>query len=94
MTLDCINVNGKIYSAHFSAGTQQCGIDPESKEVLTTFIAGGIEAEEGQFPWMVHLRVRKPGESKADICGGVLVSRRCVVTAAHCVDGYGSRTDI
>ena len=74
---------------HLSEETQQCGIIPgtEDYDDLTPFIAGGEEAEEGQFPWMAHLRVRVPGASEADICGGVLISRRCVATAAHCVDG-------
>ena len=74
---------------HVSEETQQCGIIPgtEDYDDLTPFIAGGKEAEEGQFPWMAHLRVRVRGASEADICGGVLISRRCVATAAHCVDG-------
>ncbi|XP_037082724.1 putative serine protease 42 isoform X2 [Pollicipes pollicipes] len=42
-------------------------------------IIGGYEADYGELPWQAHIRIL------GYQCGGVLVSRRHVVTAAHCV---------
>ncbi|CAA9998571.1 unnamed protein product [Nesidiocoris tenuis] len=42
-------------------------------------IIGGSEAYFGELPWQAHLRIA------GYQCGGVLVSKHFVVTAAHCV---------
>jgi len=46
-------------------------------------IAGGTEAKYGSIPWQVYLPV--DSESETTFCGGVLISRSHVLTAAHCV---------
>ncbi|NXF25700.1 TMPSC protease, partial [Rhodinocichla rosea] len=53
-------------------------------------IVGGHEALEGAWPWVVSLQVLRGGVRFVHLCGGVLLSRRAVLTAGHCVDG---RTD-
>ncbi|XP_065223072.1 trypsin-7-like [Planococcus citri] len=45
-------------------------------------IAGGIEAEENEFPWVAALR--KFGVVS---CGATVISKQHLLTAAHCVDG-------
>jgi len=57
-----------------------CGL-----EGSVQFVFGGTEAEEGQFPFMVSLvwtsrRTRKV----SSFCGGVLITSKHVLTAAHC----------
>lgn len=47
-------------------------------------IVDGAEASAGEFPWMVSLKLRG-----SHFCGGALVSRNWVLTAAHCVHEYG-----
>lgn len=42
-------------------------------------IIGGQDAQFGEFPWQVHIKIAKHQ------CGGALVNRDYVVTAAHCV---------
>ena len=47
-------------------------------------IVGGTEAREGQWPSMVVL-FRKTGDTRAEQgCGGSVIDRRWVVSAAHC----------
>ncbi|NXR58278.1 TMPSC protease, partial [Rhadina sibilatrix] len=53
-------------------------------------IVGGHEAPEGAWPWVVSLQVLRGGVRFVHLCGGVLLGRRAVLTAGHCVDG---RTD-
>lgn len=57
-----------------------CGKD------LSQRIFGGERTELDEFPWMALLEYRKPN-GKSTACGGVLVNRRYVLTAAHCIKG-------
>ena len=51
----------------------------------TPFVFNGTNAEEGQFPWMALLNLKGQDTSIQPICGGVLIARRSVATAGHCV---------
>lgn len=48
-------------------------------------IHGGREARPGQFPYQVSLRERKGGKY-VHVCGGSILSKRFVLTAAHCLE--------
>ncbi|KAL9822770.1 transmembrane protease serine 12-like [Geothlypis trichas] len=54
---------------------------------VASWIVGGHEAPEGAWPWVVSLQVLRGGVRFVHLCGGVLLSRRAVLTAGHCVDG-------
>ncbi|XP_050515899.1 uncharacterized protein LOC114334142 isoform X2 [Diabrotica virgifera virgifera] len=60
----------------------------------TTALAwGGREVKNFEFPWVIAL-FETLGTSYENKCGGTLISRRVVVTAAHCVtDTYGNALD-
>jgi len=65
-------------AAVFQVSTQECG---QRKANLTrTFVIGGKNARRGDWPWQALLL--KYGSS---FCGGSLIDRQWVLTAAHCV---------
>ncbi|KAG7204080.1 hypothetical protein KM043_001931 [Ampulex compressa] len=57
-----------------------CGQD------LSQRIVGGERTELGEFAWMTLLEYRKPN-GRTTACGGVLINKRYVLTAAHCIKG-------
>lgn len=56
-----------------------CGVQPTMHNTLRKRIIGGREAQFAEYPWQAHIRIAEFQ------CGGVLVSRRYVATAAHCI---------
>ncbi|XP_068221668.1 venom protease-like [Palaemon carinicauda] len=56
----------------------ECGV-PSVERVI-----GGKEAEIGLWPWVVAIGRPMPNNVFASVCGGSLITRRHVLSAAHC----------
>lgn len=57
-----------------------CGIEGT---VVRGFVYGGVEVLRGQFPWLTAI-YSKNTDALNFKCGGSLISRRTVISAAHC----------
>lgn len=58
-----------------------CGVSPVD---LRARMVGGKNSKRGWWPWQIGLRRLNSDGELVLICGGALISRRWVLTAAHC----------
>lgn len=59
--------------------------------LVTRLSINGISTSVGQFPWVVPLFKRQSGEDPEYFCTGTILTRRHLLTAAHCV--YDKRAE-
>lgn len=70
----------------FESGRVQCGVRPHVKSGR---IVGGKGATFGEWPWQVLVRESTwLGLFTKNKCGGVLITKNYVMTAAHCQPGF------
>lgn len=56
--------------------------DPE----MVKRIVGGQESQSGEWPWLVTMQLLRNGTEFEHLCGGSLIHRQWVLTAAHCFE--------
>ncbi|KAK7067054.1 CLIP domain-containing serine protease [Halocaridina rubra] len=71
-----------------------CGVTAAmeaEKENDNTRVVGGKNAEMGAHPWMTYLKMYVGSYMYEYRCGGSLISKSHILTAAHCLFGYDIR---
>lgn len=67
-------MRGEILVVFIISGAITERITPEK-------VLGGSDAQDGQFPYQVSLRI-----GGSHVCGGTIISDNFILTAAHCVE--------
>nr|XP_015836792.1 PREDICTED: uncharacterized protein LOC661375 [Tribolium castaneum] len=75
------NTDVESVTSNLLPGGDVCGLNTQSR------IYGGEKTDLDEFPWMALIEYEKPGGSRGFYCGGVLISNKYILTAAHCVKG-------
>lgn len=57
----------------------ECGVARTAQNTIQKRIIGGRTAQFAEYPWQAHIRIAEFQ------CGGVLVARQFIATAAHCI---------
>ncbi|RWS22104.1 transmembrane protease serine 2-like protein, partial [Leptotrombidium deliense] len=77
-----------LLSSFFSSSfAVKCGQNIETNSGFR--ILGGKDASPGQVPWQTSLTI-----GSSHVCGGSVISRDWVLTAAHCLDDYANNTHV
>lgn len=69
--------------------TFSCGVKESNKtgEIISSAIVNGEDGNMHEYPWQVSLQKRGKNNLK-HFCGGSIISKRFVLTAAHCINTY------
>lgn len=90
----CVNENGrkipgtKVHNGKPKCYPEVCGKRFEKPPSRLRRVVGGREATPNTWPWQALVLFSDPKH----ICGGTLVKRNWLVTAASCFDGFPERT--
>lgn len=71
-----------FYLILFIIASFTCGVAKQRTKVETSGLVGGTNAGKGFFPWQVAIYYKN-----TFMCGGSLIDREHILTAAHCFNG-------
>ncbi|CAH1126141.1 unnamed protein product [Ceutorhynchus assimilis] len=74
----------ELRAEYYPSAPRNFSIDPNFR------IVGGHNAERGQFPYQASLQMRSSATRYSHICGGSIISKNWILSAAHCTQSAAS----
>ncbi|XP_048412768.1 complement factor B-like isoform X1 [Stegostoma tigrinum] len=79
----------EVQKKHGNTQLSDCGIRGNTVQRPVSRIFGGIKSKEYEWPWQVIINLKNN-----EICGGSIISKRWILSAAHCFNGSREMTNI
>lgn len=79
-----LETSSKIPEPNIEDDFGECGV---LKPTITRYVANGQNADHKEWPWYVQVVIAGNNRSDSEtFCGGTLIHKRFILTAAHCYD--------
>lgn len=76
-----------------TCSADRCGVAPLRGDNIVSFIIAGMDAPLGSYPWQVAIYYTNKATGKETFhCGGSLIDKRHVLSAAHCFPSKEAET--
>ena len=80
------SARGKLFLRRRALDQTETTVDVTTYDGVQARVNGGVEVEQGRYPYLAVLFQRTVWGSLEQVCGGALIAPKVILTASHCLD--------